>query len=79
MSLWIKCDICGDEIMHPSMKSKIDFESNELEDWLMMDVIDLCRNCAVKIDFINEVNGKLVWDGNYDEDDVLEHISKMEI
>jgi len=73
MSLWIKCDICGEYGMHPSM-DKIQDKKYNFTDWLMMDNVDLCRNCAKKIPWIKEINNRLVWEDNYNEEDVIKYI-----
>lgn len=73
MSLWIMCDICKEKGMHPGCDN-IQHKKYDFDDWLMMDSVDLCKKCAKKIPWITEKNGVLVWEENYDENDVLKYI-----
>lgn len=45
MSLWVKCDICGNDYMHPKVenRSKEHYERNST--WLHMDEFDICGYC----------------------------------
>ena len=47
MSLWIKCDLCGGDAMHPVERNKEQSLQGELEDWLMMNDYDFCPSCLV--------------------------------
>lgn len=47
MSIYIRCDICGKDIMNPKLKGDIkEFENSEkLDEWLNMKKLDVCPEC----------------------------------
>jgi len=56
MSLWVRCDICLEGFMHPSMKERNEKHYSSEEGWLFMENFDICPSCKKKFN-IKRKNG----------------------
>jgi len=69
MTDWIMCDLCGDTAMHPKHKG-----AKTLDDWLMMDTLDFCKDCTSKLPFVKIRNDTMYLEKDVSEEYVANYI-----
>lgn len=77
MSLYIKCDLCGEFSMHPGDIKDTVYEEKgnkttvDLDNWLMTDNYDICFNCLRdKLDAVEMIANRYVLKDEFKTDDL---------